>query len=283
MLNQKQINELKKMATKIRMHVVEETYHASSGHPGGALSITDVLTVLFFNEMNVDVNNSKWENRDRFVLSKGHSAPAYYGVLAEKGYFPKEELTKLRSFDSFLQGHPDMNKINGVDMSTGSLGQGLSAANGMALMGKKKNFRVYCVLGDGEIEEGQVWEAAMTAAHYKLNNLIAFVDNNGLQIDGEITQIMNPQPINDKFSSFGWNVISIDGNDIEEILKALKDAKREINKPTVIVCNTVKGKGVSYMENKVEWHGAAPNKELRDKAIEELEEQLNNLEVLYNG
>lgn len=283
MLNQKQINELKKMATKIRMHVVEETYHASSGHPGGALSITDVLTVLFFNEMNVDVNNSKWEKRDRFVLSKGHSAPAYYGALAEKGYFPKEELTKLRSFDSFLQGHPDMNKINGVDMSTGSLGQGLSAANGMALIGKKKDFRVYCVLGDGEIEEGQVWEAAMTAAHYNLNNLIAFVDNNGLQIDGEITQIMNPQPINDKFSSFGWNVISIDGNDIEEILKALEDAKREINKPTVIVCNTVKGKGVSYMENKVEWHGAAPNKELRDKAIEELEEQLNNLEVLYNG
>ncbi|GMQ59220.1 transketolase [Vallitalea sediminicola] len=280
MLNQKQINELKKMATKIRMHVVEETYHASSGHPGGALSITDVLTVLFFNEMNVDVNNSKWENRDRFVLSKGHSAPAYYGVLAEKGYFPKDELTKLRSFDSFLQGHPDMNKINGVDMSTGSLGQGLSAANGMALMGKKKNFRVYCVLGDGEIEEGQVWEAAMTAAHYKLNNLIAFVDNNGLQIDGEITKIMNPQPISDKFASFGWNVISIDGNNIEQILEALEEAKKDIDKPTVIICDTVKGKGVSYMENKVEWHGAAPNKELRDRAIEELEEQLNNLEVL---
>ncbi len=266
--------QLQKTANDMRKLVIEGIYSAQSGHPGGSLSICDIMSVLFFDEMNIDANNAKDENRDRFVLSKGHAAPALYAALALKGYFAKEEMQTLRKIDSFLQGHPCMNKIPGVDMSTGSLGQGLSAANGMAISGKynKKDYRVYCVCGDGELQEGQIWEAAMTAAHYKLDNLTVFVDNNKLQIDGTNDEVMTLLNIADKFKAFGFNVLEIDGHDVEQIKSALASAKQTKGKPTAIICSTVKGKGVSFMENQVGFHGAAPNEEQYKTAMKELGE-----------
>lgn len=279
--NSKQ-KELALIATKVRKDIVEQVYRAKSGHPGGSLSIADVLTVLYFNNMNIDVSNSKWEDRDRFVLSKGHCSPALYAVLAERGFFPVEDLKGFRSIDSVLQGHPDMKYIKGVDMSSGSLGQGLSAANGMALSGKihNKSYRVYAALGDGEIAEGQIWEAAMFAAHYKLDNLTAFVDVNGLQIDGPTCEVMNSEPIDKKFEAFGWNVIKIDGHNYNEIESAIIKAKETKEKPTAIICKTVKGKGVSFMENQAKWHGSAPNEEQYNQAIKDLDELMSILEVL---
>ena len=236
------IEELKQIANNVRKDIIEETYNAKSGHPGGSLSVADILTVLYFNQMNVNEKEPNAKTRDRLVLSKGHVAPALYAVLAEKGYFEKDELKKLRKIDGMLQGHPDMQKTPGIDMSTGSLGQGISAAVGMALAGKldKKSYRVYALLGDGELEEGQVWEAAMSAAHYKLDNLTAFVDNNGLQIDGNIEDVMNPGPIDKKFEAFGWNVLKINGHNYDEIIDAIDKAKNTKGQPTVIVCDTVK-------------------------------------------
>ena len=259
-------------ANIVRQDIINMLTESSSGHPGGSLSCTDILVTLYFNEMRYDVKNPKDENRDRFVLSKGHAAPALYATLSEAGFFPKEELMTLRKINSKLQGHHNMNYVPGVDMSTGSLGQGVSTAVGMALAGKldKKDYRVYTILGDGELEEGQVWEAAMCAAHYKLDNLTAFVDYNGLQIDGNVTDVMNPEPISNKFEAFNWNVISIDGHNYEEILSAINEAKSVKGKPTVIVCKTIKGKGVSFMENQCGWHGTAPNKEQCKEAIKEL-------------
>ena len=267
-----EIKNLEDISKNIRKNIVEMVYSASSGHPGGSLSITDILTVLYFHEMNVNINNPKDEDRDRLVLSKGHCSPALYAVLAEKGYFPKEDLKSFRKIDSYLQGHPDMKKIPGVDMSSGSLGQGLSVSNGMALAGKldKKDYRVYCVMGDGEIEEGEVWEAAMTSSHYKLDNLCVIVDNNNLQIDGKINEVMSPYPIDKKFESFGFNVININGHDFNEIITALETAKKIKEKPTAIIAKTIKGKGISYMENEASWHGKAPNEEQYNIAIEEL-------------
>lgn len=266
------IKQLKNIANDIRVDIVEMISEAKSGHPGGSLSIADILTVLYFEEMNIKANNPKWEDRDRFVLSKGHAAPALYAALAQKGYFSRDELKSLRKFKSNLQGHPDMKKVLGVDMSTGSLGQGLSAANGMALAGKfdNKNYRVYTILGDGELQEGQIWEAAMSSAHYKLDNLVAFVDFNGLQIDGSNEEVMNVSPIDKKFEAFGWNVIVIDGHDLEQIKNALASAKEVKGMPTAIIAKTIKGKGVSFMENQSAWHGAAPNIEQRVQAINEL-------------
>lgn len=265
-------NKLKEVATTIRKDIITMLTESASGHPGGSLSAADIVTALYFGEMNIDPKNPKMENRDRFVLSKGHAAPVLYAALAEKGYFPKEELMTLRKINSNLQGHPNMNDTPGVDMSTGSLGQGLSAANGMALAGKLdgKTFRVYAYLGDGELQEGQVWEAAMTSAHYKLDNLTAFVDYNGLQIDGDTEKVMNVNPIANKFEAFGWNVISIDGHSFEEIFKAIDEAKAVKGKPTMIVAKTVKGKGVSFMENQAGWHGSAPSKEQCEEALKEL-------------
>ncbi|WP_432409181.1 transketolase [Wukongibacter sp. M2B1] len=275
------IRQLSMIATKIRKHAIEGIYNAKSGHPGGSLSIADILAVLYFDVMNVDVNNPKAKDRDRFVLSKGHCAPALYGALVEKGFFSVEEIKTLRNIDSFLQGHPDMKGIPGIDMSTGSLGQGISAANGMALAGKFDNndYRVYTILGDGELEEGQVWEAAMFAAHYKLDNLTAFVDFNGLQIDGDIREVMSPLPIDKKFQSFGWNVIAIDAHDYEEIQNAISQAKQTKGKPTVIVAKSIKGKGVSFMENQAEWHGNSPNKEQYEQSMQELDAFLEELGV----
>lgn len=268
-----QEEELKRVANIVRKHIIEQTFEAQSGHPGGALSCTDILTFLFFREMNINVKEPKWSDRDRLVLSKGHCTPALYGILAEKGFFPTSKLKTFRHIDSFLEGHPNMNSVPGVDMSTGSLGQGISAAVGMALAGKldKKSYYVYAILGDGEIQEGQVWEAAMSATHYKLDNLIAFLDHNGLQIDGAINDVMSPEPIGDKFRAFGWEVFAINGHDFNEIEDALVKAKKVRNKPIIIITDTVKGKGVSFMENVAGWHGIAPNKEQRDKAIAELE------------
>lgn len=267
-----EIKNLEEISRNIRRNIIEMVYSASSGHPGGSLSITDILTVLYFYEMNVNIDNPKDEDRDRLVLSKGHCSPALYAVLAEKGYFPKEDLKTFRKIDSYLQGHPDMKKIPGVDMSSGSLGQGLSVSNGMALAGKldKKDYRVYCIIGDGEIEEGEVWEAAMTSSHYKLDNLCVIVDNNNLQIDGKINEVMSPYPIDKKFESFGFNVININGHDFNEIITALETAKKIKEKPTVIIAKTIKGKGISYMENEASWHGKAPNEEQYNIAIEEL-------------
>lgn len=267
------VNDLKKISKEVRKNIINMVYSAKSGHPGGALSVADILTTLYFYELNINVNNPKDEERDRFVLSKGHSSPALYAVLAEKGFFPKEDLTSFRKIDSYLQGHPDMNKVPGVDMSTGSLGQGLSVSNGMALSAKidKKSYRVYCILGDGEIEEGQIWEALMTSSHYKLDNLCVIVDNNELQIDGKIQDVMNPKPIDKKFEAFGFNVISINGHDFEEIIHAFKMAKNTKGKPTAIIAKTIKGKGVSFMENEVSWHGKAPNEEQYKLALEMLE------------
>ncbi|WP_411169132.1 transketolase [Clostridium sp. MB05] len=268
----KNIEELKSVAKTVRGDIVSMLTESASGHPGGSLSAADILTTLFFGEMNIDPENPKDENRDRFVLSKGHAAPVLYSVLARKGYFPVEELKTLRKIGSRLQGHPSMKCLPGIDMSTGSLGQGISASVGMALAGKidKKDYRVYTLLGDGELEEGQVWEAAMSAAHYKLDNLTAFVDFNGLQIDGDITKVMNPSPIDKKFEAFGWNVLVIDGHNIEEIINAIDKAKNCKGKPTAVICNTIKGKGVSFMENQAAWHGTAPSKEQCEQALAEI-------------
>lgn len=268
---------LKDIANKIRINILKEVYYAKSGHPGGSLSIADILAVLYFKEMNIDPSNPKDENRDRLVLSKGHCAPALYATLAIKGFFKEDTLKKFRNINSNLQGHPDMKKIPGVDMSTGSLGQGLSAANGMAIAGKldNKKYRVYTILGDGEIEEGQIWEAAMASSKYKLDNLCIFVDNNNLQIDGQIEDVINPYPIDEKFESFGFKVVTINGNDISEIEEALKIAKETKGKPTVIIAKTIKGKGISFMENNANWHGKAPNEEEYKQAIKELGGELD--------
>lgn len=263
---------LKEQAKKIRKDIVTMIGQAKSGHPGGSLSAAEIVTYLYFEEMNVNPADPKWEDRDRFVLSKGHAAPVLYAALAHKGYFPIEELATLRKIGSHLQGHPDMNKVPGVDMSTGSLGTGISAAVGMALAGKldKKEHYVFTLLGDGELQEGQVWEAAMAAGHYKLDNLIAFVDNNGLQIDGNINDVMSPNPIDAKFTAFGWHVLTIDGHDFQQIADAVAAAKAEKGRPTMIVAHTVKGKGISYMENQAGWHGSAPNEEQVAQAMTEL-------------
>ena len=265
--------ELKDMAKKVRRGIIEAVHSAQSGHPGGALSIADILTDLYFNEMNVDPKNPKDENRDRLVLSKGHASAALYSVLANRGYFSVEDLKTFRKIDSYLQGHPDMKNIPGVDMTSGSLGQGLSVANGMALAGKlsNKDYNVYVILGDGELAEGQVWEAAMSAAHYHLNKVIAFVDFNGLQIDGKVTDVMNVTPINEKFSAFGWNVIMIDGHNFTDIHEAVAKAKASTEKPTVIIANTVKGTGVRFMENSAGWHGKAPSDEEFVTAMTDIE------------
>ena len=266
------LEDLKLKAKNIRRNIVEMVYSASSGHPGGSLSVADIMTALYFTEVNVDVNNPKDENRDRVVLSKGHCSPALYSSLAEKSFIPQEDLKTFRKTDSYLQGHPDMKKIPGVDMTSGSLGQGLSVANGMALAGKmdNKEYRVYAILGDGEIQEGQVWEAAMTSSHYKLDNLCVIVDNNNLQIDGSIDEVMSPYPIDKKFESFGFNVLVIDGHNFTEIMDAFKAARECKGKPTAIIATTTKGKGVSFMENKAGWHGKAPNEEEYNIAMEDL-------------
>ena len=264
--------ELAEIARQIRVGIIEGVYHAGCGHPGGSLGIADILTYLYFEEMNIDPKNPKMENRDRFVLSKGHTAPALYSALANRGFFPVEDLVTLRHIDSYLQGHPDMKHIPGVDMTTGSLGQGISAACGMALAAKisGSDYRVYTIVGDGESEEGQVWEAAMFAAHYKLDNLCVLIDWNGLQIDGPIAEVMDPTPHDKKLEAFGFHVISIDGNDLDAIEAAYKEAKTVKGKPTAIIAKTVKGKGVSYMENAVEWHGAAPKEEQYKIALRDL-------------
>lgn len=266
------IPALSNIAKQVRKDVIEEVYKAQSGHPGGALSVADILTVLYFNQMNIDPKNPHAESRDRLILSKGHSSPALYSVLSQKGYFDKAKLSGFRKLDSDLQGHPDMNKVPGVDMSSGSLGQGLSVANGMALNSKMESlgYRVYCILGDGEIQEGQVWEAAMTSSKYKLDNLCVVVDNNNLQIDGTIEDVKGLTSIEEKFESFGFNVITVNGNKIEDLIKAFDSAKMVKEKPTAIVAITTKGNGVSFMENKAEWHGKAPNEEEYNSAIEEL-------------
>ena len=265
--------ELMKTANEIRKGIVTALHSAKAGHPGGSLSATEIFTYLYFEEMNVDPKDPKKADRDRFVLSKGHTAPGLYSTLAQKGFFPKEDLVTLRHTGSYLQGHPDMKHIPGVDMSSGSLGQGISAAVGMAIAGKLDNadYRVYTLLGDGEIQEGQVWEASMLAAHRKLDNLVVIVDNNNLQIDGEITEVNSPYPIDKKFEAFNFHVINIDGNDFDQIDAAFKEAKATKGMPTAIIAHTVKGKGVSFMENNVGWHGKAPNDEEYAIAMEELE------------
>ena len=271
--------QLEITACKVRMGIIEGVHSAKSGHPGGSLSVAEILTYLYFVHMNIDPKNPKMENRDRLVLSKGHAAPALYSVLANRGYFDTSLLTTLRQIGSILRGHPDMKHIPGVDMSTGSLGQGISAAVGMALSAKHfgQNYKVYAVLGDGEIEEGQVWEAAMFAGNKGLSNLTAFVDYNNLQIDGTIEEVNSACPIDKKFEAFNWHTIVIDGNDFEQIEKALKEAET-VDKPVAIIAKTVKGKGVSYMENAVNWHGAAPNDELYEQAMSELKAALAELQ-----
>ncbi len=271
--------QLEITACKVRMGIIEGVHSAKSGHPGGSLSVAEILTYLYFVHMNIDPKNPKMENRDRLVLSKGHAAPALYSVLANRGYFDTSLLTTLRQIGSILQGHPDMKHIPGVDMSTGSLGQGISAAVGMALSAKHfgQNYKVYAVLGDGEIEEGQVWEAAMFAGNKGLSNLTAFVDYNNLQIDGTIEEVNSACPIDKKFEAFNWHTIVIDGNDFEQIEKALKEAET-VDKPVAIIAKTVKGKGVSYMENAVNWHGAAPNDELYEQAMSELKAALAKMQ-----
>ncbi|HOV80541.1 MAG TPA: transketolase [Bacillota bacterium] len=273
------IAELKKKANQIRKHIIRMTCAAGSGHPGGSLSAADIVTALYFHEMRLDPSRPKWPDRDRFVLSKGHAAPLLYSALAERGFFPPEELLTLRKLGSRLQGHPDMRKLPGVEISTGSLGQGLSAANGMALAAKldAKDYRVYVLMGDGEIQEGQVWEAAMAAAHYKLDNVTAFLDYNGLQIDGPVREIMSPEPVAGKWRAFGWHAIEIDGHDYRQILDALTEARTVKGKPTMVVAGTVKGKGVSFMENKVDWHGVAPGPDEMERALAELDEAESKL------
>lgn len=265
--------QLERTACKVRMGVIEGVYNAKSGHPGGSLSISDLLTYLYFAKMHVDPKNPKMQSRDRLVLSKGHTAPALYAVLAERGFFDKEELKSLRHIGAMLQGHPDMKHIPGVDMTTGSLGQGISAACGMALSGKiaSDSYKVYAVLGDGEIEEGQVWEAAMFASHYHLDNLVAIVDNNGLQIDGKITDVMSPMPIDKKFEAFGWYVTTMDAHDFDDIERAFNEAENISGRPVAIIQKSVKGKGVSFMENQVGWHGKAPNADEYKQAMDELQ------------
>ena len=272
--------QLQITACKVRMGIVTSTHGAKAGHPGGSLSAAEVFTYLYNKEMNIDPKNPKWEGRDRFVLSKGHTAPGLYAALANRGFFPVEDLPTLRHIDSYLQGHPNMNTVPGVDMSTGSLGQGISVAVGMALGAKHQNkdFRVYTLLGDGEIQEGQVWEACMAAAHYKLDNLVVIVDNNGLQIDGNIADVMSPYPIFDKLVAFGFHTIAIDGHDFDAIESALNEAKTVKGQPTAIVMSTIKGKDVSYMENDAGWHGKAPNDAEYEVAMTELKAILADLE-----
>lgn len=267
-----EIAQLEEIAKSIRKGIIEAVYRGKSGHPGGSLSIADIMTVLYFNQMNIDEKEPNWEDRDRLVLSKGHCSPALYSCLAKRGYFETSELQTFRNIDSKLQGHPDMNKVKGVDMTSGSLGQGLSVANGMAIAGKLDNkaYRVYAILGDGEIEEGQIWEAAMASSKYKLDNLCVIVDNNNLQIDGTIEEVMSSYPIDEKFRKFGFEVITIDGHNIQEIIEALDKAKTIKGKPVCIVAKTIKGKSVSFMENQAGWHGKAPNDEQYKQAMEEL-------------
>ena len=269
MRDHKGLNEI---ANVIRKDIVSMICKSKSGHPGGSLSAVEILTALYFDQMNIDPTNPKMEDRDRFVLSKGHAAPALYATLSERGYFDREELNHLRQIGSMLQGHPDMKKIPGVEMSTGSLGQGFSVACGMAMAAKLDNapWNVYALLGDGEVQEGIIWEAAMSAAHYKLDNMIAFLDYNGLQIDGAVESVMNINPIEDKFKTFGWNVITIDGHDFDQIFAALDMAKDTVDKPTMIIAKTIKGKGVSFMENQASWHGSAPSEEQLEQALSEL-------------
>ena len=264
--------ELSKIANEVRKGIVKSTHSAKSGHPGGSLSAADIITYLYFEEMNVDPKNPRWADRDRFVLSKGHVAPALYAALAEKGFFPKEDLLTLRHVGSYLQGHPDMKGIPGIDMSSGSLGQGVSVAAGMAVAAKldNKDYRVYALTGDGEIEEGQIWEAAMFAGFRKLDNLVVIVDNNNLQIDGTIDEVCSPYPIDKKFEAFNFHTIVIDGNDFDQIRAALKEARETKGQPTAIIAQTIKGKGVSFMENQAGWHGKAPNEEQYNEAIKEL-------------
>ncbi len=264
--------ELQQRALNIRMSIIDAVHSAKAGHPGGSLSAADILTFLYFEEMNIDPENPHKENRDRFVLSKGHSAPALYSTLAHRGFFPVKDLLTLRKIDSYLQGHPDMKHIPGIDMTSGSLGQGISAATGMALAGKMKqmDYRVYCMCGDGELQEGQVWEAAMFSGFHKLDNLCVIVDNNNLQIDGSIEEICSPYPINQKFESFNFHVINIDGHNFEEIKAAFDEAREIKGKPTAIIAKTIKGRGVSFMENNYKWHGTAPNDEQYTIAMEEL-------------
>ncbi len=271
-MDKSKIAELRRIANNVRHGIIEGVYNAACGHPGGSLSVADIITYLYFEEMNIDPKNPKMEERDRFVLSKGHTAPALYSALAQRGFIPKEDIKTLRKTDSYLQGHPDMKSTPGVDMSTGSLGLGISCACGIALSAKTsgQNYRVYTVVGDGESEEGQVWEAAMFASHYKLDNLVAILDWNGLQIDGPITEVMNPTPHDEKFRAFGWHVISIDAHDFEQIEAAFNEARTIKGKPTVIIAKSVKGKGVSYMENACEWHGQAPKTDLYEVAVADL-------------
>jgi transketolase len=271
-LNESEIQELEKKAKEIRKWIIKMLTEAGSGHPGGSLSCADIITALYFKVMKHRPNEPKWEDRDRFVLSKGHSCPALYAALALCGYFSTDELMRLRKIDSFLQGHTDMLATPGIEMSTGSLGQGLSVAGGMALAGKlsKKNFTVYVVLGDGEIQEGQIWEAAMACAHYKLDNICAFLDYNKLQIDGPVAEVMAIEPVVDKFNAFGWHVIEIDGHDMKQIIQATYEAKNISGKPTIIIAHTIKGKGVSFMEGKVNYHGVAPTKDEEKRALLEL-------------
>lgn len=266
------IDEIQEKSKEIRKDIITEVYCAKSGHPGGSLSIADIMAVLYFDELKINEKDPKWEDRDRLVLSKGHCSPALYAALAERGFFKKEELKTFRKLGSKLQGHPDLNKVPGVDMTSGSLGQGLSVANGIAIAGKmdNKDYRVYVIVGDGEIEEGQIWEAAMTSSKYKLDNLCLIIDNNNLQIDGTIEEVKSSYPIDKKFESFGFNVLKIDGNNIEDILRAFYIAKNTKHKPTCIIAKTVKGKGVSFMENKAEWHGKAPSEEEYNLAMKEL-------------
>ena len=275
------LRELQIMACKVRMGIIESTHAAKCGHPGGSLSAADLFTYLYFEELNIDPKNPDWEDRDRFVLSKGHTAPGMYAAMAHRGYFPVEDLLKLRKVDSYLQGHPCMNLTPGVDMSTGSLGQGISAAAGMALALKyqKKDSRVYTLLGDGEIQEGQVWEAMMFASHYHLDNLCVIIDNNNLQIDGWVNEVMSPYPIDEKMKAFGFDVVTIDGHDFEQIENALTRAKETKGKPFGIILKTVKGKGVSYMENVGSWHGKAPGDKEYEIAMNELRAQLAELEA----
>ena len=273
-------NQLQQIAAKVRMGIIESTHGAKAGHPGGSLSATEMFTYLYFKEMNIDPKNPKAENRDRFVLSKGHTAPGLYAALAHRGFFPVEDLPTLRHIDSYLQGHPNMNCVPGVDMSTGSLGQGISCAVGMALGLKHqgKSARVYTLLGDGEIQEGQVWEACMAAAHYKLDNFVAIVDNNGLQIDGNVADVMSPYPIVEKLEAFGFDVTAIDGHDMDQIAAAFEKAKTVKGKPSAIVMKTTKGKCVSFMENQAGWHGKAPNDAEKEQAMNELKAILAGLE-----
>ncbi|HHV37944.1 MAG TPA: transketolase [Tepidimicrobium sp.] len=268
----KNYDDLKQIAKDMRIDIINMVSRAGSGHPGGSLSACEILTALYFRAMNIDPKNPHWEDRDRFVLSKGHGAPVLYSALARRGYFPKEELNSLRKMNSMLQGHPDMTGTPGVDMSTGSLGQGLSAANGMALAGKldNKGYRVYALIGDGESQEGIIWEAAMLAAHYNLDNMTVFLDYNGLQIDGANEDVMNIEPIDEKFKAFGWHVMKIDGHSFDEIFEAIEKAKDTKGKPSIIIAKTIKGKGVSYMEDEFGWHGKAPSKEETEKALGEL-------------